>query len=67
MNSVGQRGCLECPQSSTDSFGRVVLRMENTFLSLMLDDMMIQTYPIQIAEKKHNALFHSHFCESFVT
>ena len=62
MNSVGRRGCLECPQSSTDSFGRVVLRMENTFLSLMLDDMMIQMYPTEIAvvverEKKWRNFF----------
>ena len=49
MNLVGQRGCLGCPQFSMDSFGRAIPRRENTFLSLMLDDMMIQMYPTKIA------------------
>ena len=54
MNLVGQRGCLGCPQFSMNSFGRSILLRENTFLSLMLDDMMIQMYPTRIAvrEKK---------------
>ena len=52
MNLAGQRGCLGCPQFSMDSFGRAIQLRDNTFLSLMLDDMMIQTYPIQIAEKE---------------
>ena len=49
MSLAGQRGCLGCPQFSMDSFGRAIPRRENTFLSLMSDDMMIQMYPTEIA------------------
>ena len=63
MSLAGQRGCLGCPQFSMDSFGRAIPRRENTFLSLMSDDMMIQMYPTEIAvvvverEKKWNFFF----------
>jgi len=53
MNLVGQRGCLGCPQFSMNSFGRSILLRENTFLSLMLDGMMIQMCPIRIAKNEN--------------